>query len=46
MDAKNQDKTTFESLRNTTYQLFLTKSGIDLKKLRLTDIGFCEDLKC
>jgi Family of unknown function (DUF6683) len=40
MDAKKQDPAAFENLRKTTYQVFLVRSGIDLKKLQLTDTGF------
>jgi hypothetical protein len=40
MDAKTQDPAAFENLRKTTYEIFLKRSGIDLKKLQLTGTGF------
>jgi hypothetical protein len=40
MDAKTQDPAAFENLRKTTYEVFLKRSGIELKKLQLTDTGF------
>jgi len=40
MDAKTQDPTAFENLRKTTYEIFLKRSRIDLKKLQLTDTRF------